>query len=51
MKKILLCLLMLFLLDNSVAQAHSDAECFLQLNGDTVCYDKKTGRKYILKRV
>lgn len=56
MKKIIVCLVMLLVMDNVFPQTIwrtgiDLTNCFLQQNGDVHCYDSRTGRKFVLKRI
>lgn len=52
MKEIILCLVfVLAIITTQESKSHKPDNCFLQQNGDLVCYSNDTGRKYIIKRV
>lgn len=51
MKNIFLYILLVaVLLTTGNTFAIDTSNCFLQQNGDLVCYDKKTGRRIVLKK-
>lgn len=51
MKKILLTSILALISTCSVAQIHLDlTNCFLQKNGNLICYDKKTGKQITIRQ-
>ena len=51
MKKLLFTSALIFISTCSVAQIQLDlTNCFLQQNGNLICYDKKTGKQITIRQ-